>query len=470
MIQKNIASYWWLLIPICLFFGINYFLDFEGVYGQDAYEYVRYTKALKDFYLSGTDPGDYFWPVNYPLFSSLLNLLFSTSLSCQLVSLLSFLGICIYLKKTLLFLYPDAKQVHINLYLITTVLFSPYFFRGSILCMSDMMAAFFITMSLYHYITLKDWPRGILLIAIASAIAICTRYAGIVILLPICTMAVLELYFSQKKTNYIFFSILLGCTMLIPQYLLKPGATNAFVSHEFISSWSLQNFFNYEFSTNDGSATNNVPNLVYVFSVFAHPGYFLAGIPLLIGIRKESFKGHQLKILLFIFIYLLFLAGIPFQNMRFLMIVFPLVIVFHFPSYLRITNMINKRLIYLSIFALIIMQSTVFTYSFGKMYTRSRQEKEIAAFFLQQDKDKFIYGYSYDVPLPYYGVKQRIKNLFIERYETYEKGSYVLFNPDEFKSKLEGRNPLLNWEHLNNNYSLKTIKEFSNGWKVYEIR
>jgi hypothetical protein len=94
----------------------------------------------------------------------------------------------------------------------------------------------------------------------------------------------------------------------------------------------------------------------------------------------------------------------------------------------------------------------------------------MADFFLGADQNKYIYGYSFDVPLPYYGVKQTIKNMFMERYDTFEKGSYVLFNPDELKNKLEGRNPNLNWEKMNKENSLVVVKEFKNGWKVYEIK
>jgi len=470
MRNSFLKSYWWLSIPIIVFIGIYKMIDFHGLYGQDSYEYARYTECLTNYIQTGQQPGDYFWPINYPLFASFLNLMMPVALACQLVSFLSFIGICILLKKIIHITVPSRSSSESSIYLITAVIFSPYFFRGSILCMSDLLAAFFITAAIYFFLMIKDKPSYLIWLTVAAGISICTRYAGIVILLPLCAIAYYKTILQNKNYLIACIAILAGIVTLIPQYLLKTDATSAFVSHEWVSSWSVSNFFSFEFATNEGTAINNAFNLMYVFSVFFHPGYLLAGIPLLIGIRKEHFKGVHLLLILTILAYLIFLAGIPFQNIRFLMIVFPLVIIFMAQPFYVITKKYSKKIILLAATGLILMQIAVFTYSFGKVVYRSSIEQEMANFFLGADQNKYIYGYSFDVPLPYYGVKQPIKNMFMVRYETFEKGSYVLFNPEELKNKLEGRNPNLNWEKMNKENSLIVIKEFKNGWKVYEIR
>jgi hypothetical protein len=469
-IKQVAIDYWWLLIPIVFFIFFRFTLGFQGLYGQDSYEYVRYTEALTTFFRTGQNPGDYCWPINYPLFSSFFNLVFSVSIACQLVSFFSFLGICILIKKIMKHLYISATDFEINIFIITTVLFSPYFFRGGILCMSDMLNAFFITVIFYSFLKLKENVNYIFLLSIVAGFSICTRYASALILMPFCFMGYYFLVFNKRKIGITLLSIILGLITFIPQYYFKTNATSAFVSHEFISTWSFSNFFSFDFATNDGTAKNNVFNLIYISSVFFHPGYLLAGIPILIGFRKESFKGLQLILLCTILLYLFFLAGIPFQNMRFLIIIFPLVIVYMFQPFVVAQRLFPKYIIILASLGLILIQTCVFVYSFGKVYSRSKVEKEIASYFLLQNENKIIYGYSFDVPLPYYGVKQPLKNLFVEKYESFEKGSFVLFNPNELKNKLEGRNPVLNWNLMNTQNTVVSIKKFSNGWEVYEIR
>ena len=47
---------------------------FDGLSGQDPYEYARFGEALRFWLLSGADPGLFFWPVLYPLAGGALSL------------------------------------------------------------------------------------------------------------------------------------------------------------------------------------------------------------------------------------------------------------------------------------------------------------------------------------------------------------------------------------------------------------
>ena len=58
-----------------LLFAVRVISGFNGLYGQDAYEYLRYTGRLTLFFQKGVNPGEFFWPVGYPFIASLLNLI-----------------------------------------------------------------------------------------------------------------------------------------------------------------------------------------------------------------------------------------------------------------------------------------------------------------------------------------------------------------------------------------------------------
>ena len=54
------------LIGLIPCFLVRFLYGFDGAFGQDPYEYLRYTDALKNWMVNGTHPGDYFWPIgNY---------------------------------------------------------------------------------------------------------------------------------------------------------------------------------------------------------------------------------------------------------------------------------------------------------------------------------------------------------------------------------------------------------------------
>lgn len=68
---------------LVLFILIHLILDFDGLYGQDSYEYLRYTKALHFYFKTGIPPGDYFWPLFYPIIGSIFSFFFNQKLHCN---------------------------------------------------------------------------------------------------------------------------------------------------------------------------------------------------------------------------------------------------------------------------------------------------------------------------------------------------------------------------------------------------
>lgn len=119
-------------------------IDFNGLYGADSYEYVRYSIALKDYLTHGIAPGKFMWPVIYPLAGAVLSFLISPVQSLQLVSIVAFAAALIYIFKIINFIFPEAKTNN-TIYIILFGLLSPYFLRLSFCVMSDMLAIAFCT-------------------------------------------------------------------------------------------------------------------------------------------------------------------------------------------------------------------------------------------------------------------------------------------------------------------------------------
>ena len=71
---------------------ITQVFDFNGLYGQDSYEYCRYSNCWKLFFTTGQKPSDFIWPIYYPFIGSLFALVFKTHFALQLISIFSFVG------------------------------------------------------------------------------------------------------------------------------------------------------------------------------------------------------------------------------------------------------------------------------------------------------------------------------------------------------------------------------------------
>ena len=62
----------WIVLPVLLLIG-NLLAGFNGLYGQDSFEYLRYSRALHHYLSAGVLPGPFHWPLFYPLSGALLS-------------------------------------------------------------------------------------------------------------------------------------------------------------------------------------------------------------------------------------------------------------------------------------------------------------------------------------------------------------------------------------------------------------
>ncbi len=106
--KKNLLSY---LIPTVIFFTVIFFWKFNGLYGQDSHEYLRYSRSLLLFFSEGKTLNNSFLPVYYPLSAAILSFIkFSNILSLQFISLVSFLFAIFYVKRILRLIYVELQE------------------------------------------------------------------------------------------------------------------------------------------------------------------------------------------------------------------------------------------------------------------------------------------------------------------------------------------------------------------------
>lgn len=452
-----------------LFWIIFYFgLSFDGLYGQDAYEYLRYTESLQNYFTTGKNPGDYFWGVYYPLIGSFLAfILGNAALALQLISFLSLLVSSIFLNKIIELIYKEKTNPII---IFVFFFLSPIVLIHSFLVMSDMLTCAFVLISIYCFLSyLERLKKSSFLFGVAFCLlAILTRYAVAVIMFPICIVVLLKLI-ERRHFKLVAYSVPFIIALSLPHIFIKSQNSLQFLSHSWLTSWDFFNLFKSHFKTVDGESYNNCINLIYVFFQIVHPAFFVFGIALILFFVKNrniKITNYQKIVLISIFLYAFFIGGIPFQNKRFLIQSFPLILIFSYPYLQIIILKLKKQKI---VFSLMFLTQITLTLYVGKQYyDRNLLEKAIVNE-MKPHQNKTLYVFDIDVAMKGRGLQFIYKNLFLEKYTEFENEALVLINEKQLNEQWKGKNPLINWENIQKKHVLIKLKTVENNWSLYKI-
>lgn len=456
-----------LIFIVLFFFIIKFVFSFDGLYGQDAYEYLRYTESLVNYIKTGKNPGDYFWGIYYPLLGSFLTFIVGNSaLALQLISLLSLLVSSVYLHKIIELIYKEKNSV-----IVVFVFFclSPIVLIHSFLVMSDMLNCALVLACMYYFLSyLESSKKSSFLFGVAFCLlAILTRYATAVILFPIGISVLLKLL-KHKQFKLILYSIPIILAISLPHIAVKSQNSLQFLSHHWLQNWNIINLFKSDFITIEGPRSNHFINLLYICFTFFHPIFFVFGPFIIILFLKNEIRRlthYQILILISVILFSLFIGGIPYQNKRYLIPAFAFLFILIFPVFRCIQRFKFFKIL---LFIVLIIQVLLIFY-FGKQYyDRNLFEKRIVAE-MKPFQNRTLYVFDIDVAMQGRGLHFRYKNLFLEKYTTFEKNALVLLNEKQLESEWKDKNPLINWENIQKKCVLVKLKTHHKEWSLYEI-
>lgn len=458
-------------IPLVFLTLANIFFSFDGLYGQDAYEYLRYSKALRDFMLLGENPEDYFWSLFYPLFGAIGSIItYNTALILQIISALSLSISTLYLYKILLIIY--AKNNTTSLFIVLFFILSPTVFTLGLIVMSDMLATCFIILCCYHTLqySKEQLVKSFYLALLFGMSAVMTRYASFVVLAPFAIYLLFFLFKKKKHLLHLVGLLMLFALLVFPHFYFRNGNPFQFLNHNALTKWSVINFFKSTFITDQGISGFRFPNILYAFYNVFHPRYLVLGfIFILCLIYKKTLLKAPIVFLVSVLLYALFLAGIDTQNPRFLVLSFPLVLVVFFPSFNFLFKKITSNKIKFGLIGLIaISQIWLCAKGIKPIVERNLLEKSIAQE-MKKYQNNILYSFDMDISLQGRGLNFKYQNLWTKKYTIFEKGALVLFHPTKFNTQWKDKYPITNWQRLNNEYNLMLLENFSEGWKLYKI-
>jgi hypothetical protein len=461
----------WIIMPALLLL-FNIITGFDGTYGQDSFEYLRYSRALHDYFTGGPFPGPFRWPLLYPLSGALFSFILPDVFSLQLVSIISYGVTILFLRKICTQLFPGKSRLT-NTWLVLFFALSPFILRYSSTVMSESMTMAFLTGFLYFYLRFSSTGlrKYFLLLVLFASCAVNTRYPSFVILLVPLIHAV-YLFIRRFSIGWFLPALAIPVLVFLPDYFLSLHETASLASHSHVDHWSFLNYFRRTFVTVDGTLSYTFPNLFYVTWNFFYPGFIFAGIVILLffrpGMIHSSFYAATAGMIL---LYALFLAGLTFQNDRVLLLSFPCVIVILAPAFAGVSEWImnkGKMITTIMVSFVILVQLGLFYRAFRPFYRDEKIVRDISEKILQYP-GKPIYTFNIDLGLKMHGVKNEMVSLWGSRIDHFEPGSLVLFNYGTTYIQWKGMNPMLNWSEMNSRHHLEIRENLPGGWTLYEI-
>jgi hypothetical protein len=463
-----------LLLILVTFIAI---LHFNGLYGEDGYEYLRYFNALKVYYRTGANPGDMMLPMFYPFAGSFFP---RSVFSLQLLSILAFCISFIYIGRIIVLVYKPLNENSVPVYLLLFYFLSPYVFRFSVLVMSDMLALVFCAMTMYFTIQYLDNKKYKNLGA-AVFFALCaslTRTACVGLISVPVLFAGFQFVKKFRLLQFIGLLVLVALCLL-PDYLLRHklfifelvGNQLHSVYLQMHPAWSAVNWFRHNFQRVDEYQSYNQPNIVYVLFNAFHPAYLFAGIVFCFFMKRSDYRNRYMVLVIgTVLFYAIFLAGMDLQNMRYLLPSFPFVMVVFYPAFGRALNYLSgRRALYATCAITVVLVQLVCTaYSFRTVYKMNRYDRQTAEA-MKSYPGKTIYTLDLDLPLRTYGVTNHLINLYSEKLVSVNPNSLALVDTLKMKKQFSGHNPETNWRYIEAFGHPKYIRTFKSGEQLFAL-
>lgn len=471
-INQFLDTYYHLLLISSYFviFFVFKCLDFNGLYGQDAYEYYNYANELQHFWQNGGNLGECHYPIFYPFMGSVLSLFLPTETALQSISIICFLLTFYFLRKIICILYSDLQLV--SLYLLLFGILSPYFFRLSICIMSDMLAIAATCGLIFYTLSFQKTNASFyFFLSLACAfMAILTRYASILVVLPPILAVIYHFYKNNSFRNLIIFFVFTVGVILALIYFKKSYLQNM-TSHSAYINWSFFNFFKSHFNIRgEGIQTYFLPNFLYGTLHYLHPAYILLAPIFIFFIRKKDLK-IPIFILLSMIIYALFLMGFPNQNIRLQTFMMPFLLILcanAFERFIHYFSFFQKAYIsYLFISSTCLIAMGLITLSTQKIVHYNKVEKAIC---LKTNTipSPLIYTLGMEGALKAYKFPAPIHSLFNEKIDYLPPNSLFLLAPN-FTTQWQGHTAMQNWDFTTEHYNTQKLFSLPDKWELWQV-
>lgn len=461
-------------IALIVRIGIIALYDFDGLYGQDAFAYFDFAQDIIYFAETGNAPPPFFWSIGYPAQLAIGFAIFGASeLTALNLSIImgSFLPVLVYVLGLQLNLR-SAYAFFAGLLMV----FSGQALQSSLVIMSDIPALFW---SLLSIITLLRYIAGhkrrwLVLCAVCVSIAALTRFVYLT-MLPVYGLMLLSHWRHRIRWLDLLAAAIIGFIPIIPQLIFNQVNPTLLLNHSWVQGWSPLNIFGQNFVNIDGTFHYEKINALF----YTYPMYDVSYLsPLLtlfvfIGIIALIYQKYWIPTLLllsWIGLPYLFIAGVPYQNIRFSLIFFPAITLLIGISLQFIVDSSHKIRWILAIVCLIGLAHTALTgIDYAKSFVEKHQsEKAIVGWLADKvPSDATLYTFGSTLTLEHYADYNLIE-IFYESPNTLNqrwfrgRADYLLLNIWQIENQWQDRDPQANYHWFRDERGLTKIDKLGN--------
>ncbi|MFN8378812.1 MAG: glycosyltransferase family 39 protein [Anaerolineae bacterium] len=293
---------------------------FDGLYGQDAYAYFDHAQAIRVALSSGTPLPPFFWPIGYPGILAAFFALFGPSATVgQLASLLmgaALAPIAYGLARASAVTWPGALVAGL------LMVANGQAIQSSLVLMADIPALFWASLSAFALLRALRTRRtaAFALAGMLLGIAVVTRWANLLLIIPFAAAIVR----SRSSWRGAIATAAAFGLVLLPQLLISANSPYPTFNHAWVQGWSPLNAFARDFVNVDGTFHYAQVNGLFAAGPATELFFFAPLAIPLIALGVYALRAPSRWLLGgWAVLGWAFLAGIPYQNIRFGLLLSP---------------------------------------------------------------------------------------------------------------------------------------------------
>ena len=461
------SSWMWSAVPmLAALLGLAW-VGFDGLNGQDAYDYLRLSKAWSAWPGGGPRPVLSEHPHGYPLVGALLGpVLGGEAIALRLVCVVAFIALLGMVHALVKGFVPGRWS---TVYVLLACGLSPFLLRASLVVMSDVPAL----ASLFgSFLMTVRWHRGgrvgHLLLAVAlSLLSLAFRLAALPMLAVLgCWWAYGLWKVLPPRARYLWITaitvVAAVAAILLWEHIGREGL---------LSDWSFMNLFRRELRSDDGLLTYTLPNVLRALLVLVHPGFLTMAVVLLPFVQRQDLKDPVIGMaVLLALVYLVFVAGMPYQNDRVYLFAQPFLAVAYAPAFQRVIARSSGPIARLRRTwpLLVVVQAALFVRAMVPFVQQARMEHEVADELRRLGAGQ-VYTHGMGAALDELLPDANVIELWYGEIGAFTPEAYLVVRPRDLERQWGGLPPAVNWERAREQ-GLDVLAEREDGWCIARVR
>lgn len=459
---------WPLLVPIVVAFTWVSVSGYQGLNGQDAHDYYRIARAWQAYLVEGGErPIMAEHPHGYPILGAVFGLVVGPLWALRIISVLAFAGVVIILDRSLR--HGEGGAIS-RTYLLFGIALSPFLLRYALTTMSDVLALVFTTAAFCSALTwIRDRGYAALIGMVGFlALALSVRLA----VAPIAVLLVLFVAGERAAARIgpRMVAIISFIAVVAVSILAAAMQRNGVLLGTPLAEWTPLNLFRRDLISDDGVLHYMFPNILYALGVVIHPGQFTIGLFVIPFFRWNDLKDPPTRLAAILLGgYLLFVAGMPFQNDRVLLLALPFTVVLFHLAFLRAYGALRASFTRPGMLLLVVacVQCALFVRAMVPFIHQARVEKELSAL-ANQLSPHHLYSHGMGAALSTYCPDVPVTELWYAEIDTFERGAVIVVHPEGLAAQWTGRFPAINWEKARRAGAIPVFQRHD-GWVIARV-